>query len=43
MLNLSLDLSNGVCCSEQQALLDDRDAWEELGDGGEAPLSMVPA
>ena len=42
MLNLSLDLSNGVCCSEQRHLVADGIKLETLGKRGEAHFSMVP-
>jgi regulator of replication initiation timing len=42
MLNLSLDLSNGVCCREQRHLVADGIKLETLGKRGEAHFSMVP-
>jgi hypothetical protein len=42
MLNLSLDLSNGVCCRELSDTIADGDACETLGKSGVAHYSMVP-
>jgi regulator of replication initiation timing len=42
MLNLSLDLSNGVCCRELSDTVADGDACETLGLSGVAHYSMVP-
>ena len=42
MLNLSLDLSNGVCCRELSDTVASADACETLGLSGVAHYSMVP-
>lgn len=42
MLNLSLDLSNGVCCRELNDTVAAADACETLGLSGVAHYSMVP-